>query len=436
MLISEAIINELSTAFVATGGTFSVAKVEVDLDPLDFVRAAHGRAAPAVFFGRPGGVEIGAIGSAWEANAPAGTDRLRWLAPQVPDVPGAKLVVGYSFSDDGPTREEWDAFGVARVVLPSASVIRDDRSTRLVVVASAGEEQSVLSLLGDLRRPEARPRRHAADRSIESVPAPGDWMEAVAETVAAIDEGAFDKVVMARSVIVTSDVASDPFDLADRLRSGYPGCFTYAWESGGDSFVGASPELLASVRGSRVISEPLAGTTARGEGDDHDRALGEQLMASAKNRHEHRLVIDDIAARLGRIASDLRVPSTPNLRRMANVQHLSTHVAGTLRPEQGILDVVDALHPTPAVGGSPTADAIGMIGKMESIDRGWYAGGIGWLDAAGDGDVAVALRCALLRGATARLFAGAGIVAGSVPQLELEETRLKFGPMLSLLTEA
>jgi len=159
-------------------------------------------------------------------------------------------------------------------------------------------------------------------------------------------------------------------------------------------------------------------------------------MASAKNRHEHRLVIDDIAARLGRIASDLRVPSTPNLRRMANVQHLSTHIAGTLRPEQGILDVVDALHPTPAVGGSPTADAIGMIGKMESIDRGWYAGGIGWLDAAGDGDVAVALRCALLRGATARLFAGAGIVSGSVPQLELEETRLKFGPMLSLLTEA
>jgi hypothetical protein len=136
VLISDAIINELSTAFAA-GGSFSVATVDLDLDPLDFVRAAHGRAAPAIFFGRHGGVEIGAIGSAWEANAAAGTGRLRRLGRQVPDVPGAKLVVGYSFSEDGPTREEWDAFGVARVVLPSAAVIRDGRSTRLVVVAGA-----------------------------------------------------------------------------------------------------------------------------------------------------------------------------------------------------------------------------------------------------------------------------------------------------------
>ena len=184
------------------------------------------------------------------------------------------------------------------------------------------------------------------------------------------------------------------------------------------------------------MSEPLAGTTARGEGEDHDRQLGEQLMASTKNRHEHRLVIEDICSRLEPLTSEVSVPSTPTLRRMANVQHLSTSIQGTLLAGRGLLDVVEAMHPTPAVGGSPTSDAVAMIEKMVQIDRGWYSGGIGWTTAEGDGQVAVALRCALLRGAQARLFAGAGIVSGSIPQLELEETRLKFGPMLSLLTEA
>jgi isochorismate synthase len=434
VLIPESIISELEAKLVSGGPSLQAVTVDIDIDPLEFVRAAHGQVPLAVFFGRPGGVEVGAIGAAWEADVFSGEGRLRRLIPQIPSIPEARFVVGFSFSESGSTAEEWRNFGPARLVLPQAAVVKEGESTKLVLVADG--DPSTLSVLSGLRRPESLAGRHAADRSIESVPAPGAWMEAVEESVVAIDQGAFEKVVLARSVVVNSDVATEPFDLAFRLRSGYPGCYTYAWKSGDDAFVGASPELLASVRDSVVISEPLAGTTARGEGEDHDRVLGEQLMASSKNRHEHRVVIEGIGERLAGLTSSLEVPSTPSLRRMANVQHLSTHIEGTLLPGRGILDVVEEIHPTPAVGGSPTDDAVTMIGKLEEIDRGWYSGGVGWVGQDGDGEVALALRCALLRGNTARLFAGAGIVSGSVPQLELEETRLKFGPMLSLLTEA
>ena len=436
MLIARSTLDQLEASFVSDGAGFSVASVEVRLDPLEFVRSAHSFASPAVYFGRPGETEIGAIGSTWEAQVSSGEGRLARLADEIPNSVDARFVLGYSFSQDGPTGEEWSNYGPARVVLPQAAVVRDRGSTKLIVATNPGDESAVLDLLRRLKRPGLAVRRHAAGRSIESIPPPGDWMQAVEETVEAIEAGAFEKVVLARSVVVTSDVASDPFELAGRLRSGYSGCFTYAWESGEDAFVGASPELLAQVRGARVISEPLAGTTARGEGEDDDRQLGEQLMASTKNRHEHRLVIEDISSRLEPLTSEISVPSTPTLRRMANVQHLSTSIQGTLLAGRGLLDVVEAMHPTPAVGGSPTSDAVAMIEKMEQIDRGWYSGGIGWTTAEGDGQVAVALRCALLRGAQARLFAGAGIVSGSIPQLELEETRLKFGPVLSLLTEA
>lgn len=435
MLFPDHVLDELEKGLAGTAG-LRLASVGVDVDPLEFVRAAHDSASSSVFFGRPGGFEIGAIGSVWEAAVASGDGRLRRLAAQVPDLPGARFLLGYSFEADGPTGAEWADYGPVRLVLPSAAVVREGGSTKLVVAVDGDPASGVVPLLRSLRPAGLRRRRHAAVRSIESVPAPGEWMDSVEEAVAAIGRGPLEKVVLARSVVVSSDVATDPFDLAVRLRSGYPGCFTYAWETGSGSFVGASPELLASVRGTGVFSEPLAGTTARGEGEDDDRTLGEQLMASSKNRHEHRIVIDDIVRRLDDLTDHLEIPSTPMLRRMTNIQHLSTRIRGVLHAGIGILDVVEALHPTPAIGGSPADEALAAIAKLELMDRGWYSGGIGWIGPDGDGDVAVALRCALLRGSTARLFAGAGIVAGSDAQSELEETRLKFGPMLSLLTEA
>lgn len=424
-------------AFTDAAGGFRVGTVAVDFDPVEAAGATGTRPGFSAYFGRSDGEEIGALGSAWEATSPPGEGRLVGLAADLPRLPGVRYLVGYSFEQDGGSSDEWEGFGPARAVLPRLAVERGPSGGRLVAVLAPGEDEAdFVEWVRSLEAPSGATVRQAADRTIESVPAPDVWMDAVGEAIAGIEAGAFEKVVLARSVLVRSDIAPDPFELVARLRRGYPDCYTYAWRWGDTSFVGASPELLANIAGGELRSEPLAGTTGRGHTEDWDRFLGEQLMASSKNRLEHQVVIHDIATRLSPMTDYLHVPSSPTLRRMSNVQHLSTQISGRVRPGIGVLDVAAALHPTPAVGGSPTDEAVGMIRKLEHADRGWYSGGIGWTTADGEGEIAIALRCALVRGSTSHLYAGAGIVAGSNPQAELEETRLKFGPMLSLLTEA
>ena len=198
------------------------------------------------------------------------------------------------------------------------------------------------------------------------------------------------------------------------------------------AFVGASPELLIAQRDQEIWINPLAGSARRGKGDD-DVAVGTALLASAKDRAEHAIVVDDLVSRLGEITLRLEYPDGPTLPRMATVQHLSTHIEGTLSEGVTTFDVLASIHPTPAVGGTPRAEALAFIDKAEGIDRGWYSGGIGWVDPAGGAKVVLALRCALVTGATSRLYAGNGIVAESDPAAELAETRLKFQPLLTLL---
>jgi isochorismate synthase len=252
--------------------------------------------------------------------------------------------------------------------------------------------------------------------------------------VAAIGDGALSKVVLARAAVVTTEMTIDPFETVHHLAVDNPHTYCYGWQLGGSAFVGASPEMLVGKRGDTVLSHPHAGSAPRGDGDEEDRAVGAALMASAKDREEHAAVVDDIAARLSPVTTELTVPVSPSLVVTSTVQHLSTHVSGTLRPGVSLLDLVGRLHPTPAVGGVPRAEAIAFIDKLEAIDRGWYAGGVGWVDGAGDGEVAIALRCGLLDGLVARLYAGNGIVADSDPEGELVETRWKLRPLLDLLT--
>jgi isochorismate synthase EntC len=189
---------------------------------------------------------------------------------------------------------------------------------------------------------------------------------------------------------------------------------------------------LLSQTGREIQLNPLAGSARRGKGTD-DLAVGQELLASAKDRAEHAIVVDDLVSRLTALTSRLDYSREPSLRRMATVQHLSTEIAGTLRNGVSTFDVLRSVHPTPAVGGNPRSEALAFIDKVEGIDRGWYAGGVGWVSPEYGAQVALALRCALIKGATSRLFAGNGIVAESDPATELIETRLKFQPMLNLL---
>jgi len=255
-----------------------------------------------------------------------------------------------------------------------------------------------------------------------------EWSEVVADAVEAIRDGRLDKVVLAREVRVEANRPFLPADILRRLHVLYPSCLLF---SSGE-FLGASPELLISRLGGRVRSHPLAGTVAR-SGDPHtDAQLTGALLASAKERQEHRLVVDEIASVLGPLCQDLEVPDVPSIVGLRNVSHLGTFIDGYLR-DRGVtaLDLVNRLHPTPAVAGTPTEAAVDFLRAVEGFDRGCYAGPSGWMDRNGDGEWAVAVRSAHIRGTTARLFAGVGIVADSDPSTELAETQLKLQALLA-----
>lgn len=420
--------------------TWRVAEVAVDVDPLDVVRAGAGAVETAAYFGVPDVDEVGALGSARLLTVPSGGDRFADLVAELATLQlpvSVRVLFGFSFWPEGASHPEWDGFTPAQAFVPLVSVHRSASPTKLVVALPPGRPWSdVADILEALAQPGSPGTHRTTDLTIESRPSPGAWEETVAGTVAAIQAGAVEKVVMARSVVVSSDVAYRGFDLVERLRADYPGCYVFGWQHGDATFLGASPELLVEKQGRMIRSHPLAGSAPRGQEEDDDRAIGETLMASSKDRAEHRLVVDDVAGRLETITTDLRVDAVPSLRKTRNVQHLSTELRGQLDNGHHLVDVAGQLHPTPAVGGSPRTEALSFVAKDEEIDRGWYAGGIGWVDGEGDGVAAVALRCALIREQRAWLYAGAGIVADSDPTAELEETRLKFRTMLNLLAEA
>jgi menaquinone-specific isochorismate synthase len=243
-------------------------------------------------------------------------------------------------------------------------------------------------------------------------------------------EGAFEKVVLARQVDVTADRPLDRHAVLDRLRTGYPGCHIV----GIGGFVAASPELLVSVAGDIVRSHPMAGTAPRGGDPATDQRLAASLLASATYRHEHQVTIDVVHDTLLGWCSYVDYEAEPSVVAVANLQHLATKVEGRLsRPTPSVLELVAALHPTPAVAGRPRDLAVDWIAANEEVDRGRYAGTAGWVDGAGNGAWAVSVRCAEIDGASARLWAGNGIVADSDPAAELAETRVKLQALMSAL---
>ena len=259
-----------------------------------------------------------------------------------------------------------------------------------------------------------------------------EWREVVADAVERIEAGDLSKVVLARRIDIEANRPFVVSDVLERLAALYPSCMVYSVEG----FVGASPELLIRRSGDVVESHPLAGTVAR-SGDTHgDELLVARLMDTPKIRHEHRVVVEAIAASLAPACASLDVPDRPSVLGLRNVSHLATPIAGRLRPAQhppSALELAARIHPTPAVGGSPTDEAVRYLQKVEGFDRGRYAGPVGWVDARGDGCFALGIRCAEVAGPTARIYAGNGIVAGSDSADELAETQLKLQALLAAL---
>jgi menaquinone-specific isochorismate synthase len=262
--------------------------------------------------------------------------------------------------------------------------------------------------------------------TVRAVQSRGWWDDAIAGALAAIAEHGIEKVVLAREVTVDADTDFDVRTVLRRLRAQQPGCFVYA--DGG--FVGATPELLVRRRGRGIESRPMAGTAPGSVAEDVARTLA----ASNKDAREHRFVVDAVRDVLAPLTSTLDVPEHPEVEHFGNLAHLVTPIRGELvDPDLDALSLARLLHPSPAVGGTPTDTALRVIDELEPFDRGPYAGPVGWVDARGDGAFAVALRGAQLDGAHAVLRAGAGIVAGSDPDAEWLETAAKFEPMLRAL---
>lgn len=255
------------------------------------------------------------------------------------------------------------------------------------------------------------------------------WLDAVEKAREAIRANQLEKVVLARDYAVWSYEPFATLPIAARLAARFPTCFTFVF----DGLVGATPELLLRINDGAVTSQVLAGTIGRSDDAATDEKLGVTLFASEKDRGEHLLAVTSVADVLAEVTDDLHVPNEPELMRLANVQHLATTLTGTLSRPLGVLSLLDTLHPSAAVGGTPRDTALEFIAAYEGMPRGRYAAPIGYVTPDGDGEFGIALRCAEISGAKARLFAGVGVVADSLPEAELAETHLKLLAMQQAL---
>jgi menaquinone-specific isochorismate synthase len=381
-------------------------------------------------------------GTAARITLPAGQDRFvtgeKWLRELFD---GARVADEVAAPGTGPVAFGSFTFDPASdgsvLVVPTTVIGRRDGTAWLTTIGSA----------------ERRPAKPAPSEPAPAEPAPAGlpdpvppvmptvvrwadgsltapkWERAVAAAVAAISAGSLRKVVLALELNATAAADIDARVLLSRLAGRYPDCYTFAC----DGLLGATPELLIRRTERQLHSLVLAGTMPRGGTPAADRALGAALLASPKDREEHQYAVADVRAALEPLCADLRVDEQPSLLQLANVQHLATQVHGQLPPDEAAshsaLSLAAALHPTAAICGTPAEAAMELIRELEGMDRGRYSGPVGWVDAKGNGEWGIALRCGLVAGRNARLFAGCGIVADSDPPAEVAEAQTKFWPM-------
>jgi len=383
------------------------------------------------------GVGAAAVVSAdGPARFTAIADRAAALWPRIVSIgggPAPRLLGGFAFTP-GRSNEAWAAFGDAWFVLPRWTYERRSGGAWLTLAVGVDEARDrarlhaeLAAALAALAAPLPEPRGQAQARI--DLPPPR-WREAIDAIRSEIVAGRCRKIVAARARRIELARPVDPAAVLVELGRRHRECTRFGVRRDGTAFVGATPERLIRRRGDAVDSEALAGSIAR-RGDDADSAAA--LQASAKDRGEHDLVVRAIEQALGPWCRELVVPAEPDVRTLRHVLHLHTPVRGTLFAPRHVLALASTLHPTPAVGGTPTAAALDWIAGHEPTARGWYAAPIGWFDAAGDGELAVAIRSGLIDGAGATLYAGAGIVRDSDAAAEWAETEVKLRALSSAL---
>lgn len=404
---------------------------------------------------------------------------------------GPALVGGFAFSSAPSTEAHWNEFPNSRLVLPRVTVATVGGRSWCTILRTLqpGDDAHATSegLKEDLADFERCLQTEGVERGMRSFGSGMDHLTAyravgdrshaeycgqVVDALHSIADGEFEKVVLARSVSLVREQSREPgreqarghgrepdskdrresfptdcreddcredgFDLCallDALRRTHPGCAIFAIGRPASTFLGATPECLVRLRDRQMETASLAGSAPRGRSPEEDSLLGRELLESKKEQAEHAVVVRALRAALDPHCETLDIPESPRLMRLQDIQHLETPVTGRVRDDTSILDLLRDVHPTPAVAGEPREAALAWLADHESLDRGWYAGPVGFVDSRGGGEFFAALRSSLLTGDEARLFAGAGIVEGSQPERELCETRLKLQTMLSPLFE-
>jgi isochorismate synthase len=419
-------------------------------DPVAFFASA-GKGESRTFWQQPErGIALVGIGEA-AVLAGAGDRRFRQVGASFSTnvngsvaaaAPGASAhgplaLGGFAFDPKRSGGDEWKAFPDGLMVVPKALLRLAPDGAALTVAVPVTPEADVAATAAAAREAAARSSRSAefAPVCIEppqpllrrDVPPPAEWKREVARAAADVRAGRLDKVVLARTerVLVAGEI--DVAATLLRMRAANPSASLFAVARNGSVFLGASPETLIRLRDGAFETTPLAGSIARGSTPDEDSLLARRLLRSAKDRHEHEVVVGAILQVLDPVSAEVAAdPAAPRVVAHRTVQHLATPIHGRARSGMTVLDLVDRLHPTPAVGGYPTDAALAAIRTSEGFDRGWYAGPIGWIGSNGDGEFAIGIRSALVAGNQAVLYAGCGIVGDSDPESEYAETLPKL----------
>lgn len=352
------------------------------------------------------------------------------------------LFGGFSFDPENVKKSEWHQFPSAFFVVPSFQLSIKNGKTCITINLITEDVQAAEAfdqlrderdrLIHNAQVAEFHPQLKPIVTQVEEI-GKKKYMEAVRKATLKIQEGQADKVVIARPVKLHFAKSVEGITALHHISNEQQESYHFGLQLGEQLFFGATPERLIEIRDGRAYSACVAGSIKRGKSAEEDRKLGEALLNDQKNRQEHQYVVKMISDVFKELCSEVRMPKIPRLMKIRDIQHLHTPVEGVVESEHNIFTFVQALHPTPALGGTPTTVSKELIRELEQMDRGYYAAPIGWVDAAGNGEFAVAIRSALLDENSAYLYAGGGIVADSDPLSEYEETWVKLRPVLRAL---
>lgn len=353
---------------------------------------------------------------------------------------GLNAFGGMTFDPLRDKTKLWESFPTSELIVPQISIVKQKTDYYLTLNTFVNKEDDVEdkvrhleTLKGELLYAPLNVKRHRHCIERKDEVARDEWIEAVKRARDEIRNNDIKKIVMAREMIVTLNNVPDLTSIINNLIQTQPNSYVFAFEKGEDCFIGASPERLVRIQDDRVLSTCLAGTAPRGNSKDEDERIKEQLFHDSKNRDEHDYVVQMIRNSIQPFCHDLNIPNEPIVLSLKDLHHLYTPVTATLKEGATIFDFIKHLHPTPALGGEPKAESLAFIRQHERLDRGWYGAPLGWIDEKMNGEFAVAIRSGLIRKQIISLFAGCGVMKDSDPQLEYEETAVKFLPLFNAL---